>query len=195
MATFNMENLFTRPLAMSDETPAGVRKAALAAFAELGATVENDPYSAADKKKIAAIVKKWGPAAPSGSRLIAFEQVRGSLFKLKAGEVTVTATGRSDWVGWAELVRDDVHREAVENNGRVVQAVNADVLLTVEVEDRLTLQRFNDQVLAGLNAAYPYNILVDGNDERGIDVGILSRFPIRSVRSHIHRFHGRDLQP
>jgi endonuclease/exonuclease/phosphatase family metal-dependent hydrolase len=28
-------------------------------------------------------------------------------------------------------------------------------------------------------------MLIDGNDERGIDVGILSRFPIVSMRSHI----------
>jgi hypothetical protein len=74
---------------------------------------------------------------------------------------------------------------ATRNTSRVVGDVNADILLTVEVEDRLTLQRFNEQVLgAEFGTTYPHNILVDGNDERGIDLGILSRFPIRAVRAH-----------
>lgn len=35
-------------------------------------------------------------------------------------------------------------------------------------------------------APYPEDMLVEGNDPRGIDIGLLSRFPILSVRSYAH---------
>ena len=53
------------------------------------------------------------------------------------------------------------------------------------------MKRFNTQVLgAEFDQAYPHIMVIDGNDDRGIDVGLLSRFPIRSVKSHVD-----DLNP
>jgi endonuclease/exonuclease/phosphatase family metal-dependent hydrolase len=64
--------------------------------------------------------------------------------------------------------------------------VNPDVLVLVEVESRPALQQFHDKVLQPmLPCPYPYNMVIDGNDQRGIDVGILSRYPIQRMRSHI----------
>ncbi|MFI2199929.1 endonuclease/exonuclease/phosphatase family protein [Streptomyces sp. NPDC020192] len=77
--------------------------------------------------------------------------------------------------------------DAVRNTGRVVAEVGADVLLVAEVEDRPTLDRFNQHVLGEAlgGQPYPFNLLIDGNDPRGIDIGILSRHPITSVRPHL----------
>jgi endonuclease/exonuclease/phosphatase family metal-dependent hydrolase len=89
-------------------------------------------------------------------------------------------------VGWFELRRDDVNWQATYNTGRVISETSPDILITVEVENRPTLARFNEQVLgAQFNAAYPHCMVVDGNDLRGIDVGILSRFPIAEIRAHV----------
>jgi endonuclease/exonuclease/phosphatase family metal-dependent hydrolase len=56
----------------------------------------------------------------------------------------------------------------------------------VEVENRATLDRFNDQVLrTEFQFSRPHFMVVDGNDARGIDVGILSRYPIVEIRSHV----------
>jgi endonuclease/exonuclease/phosphatase family metal-dependent hydrolase len=96
------------------------------------------------------------------------------------------ASGRGAWTGWFTLRSNDVVWEATYNTGRVMAETRADIQLVVEVEDRPTLNRFNEQVLgARFNQAYPHVMLIDGNDERGIDVGILSRYPIRSMTSHI----------
>ena len=98
----------------------------------------------------------------------------------------VVAEGRDDWVGWFELLRQDVNWKATFNTGRVVSEVRPDVLITVEVENRPTLERFNEQVLrAQFNFSYSHLMVVDGNDERGIDIGILSQFPIAEIRSHV----------
>jgi endonuclease/exonuclease/phosphatase family metal-dependent hydrolase len=184
LATFNMENLFSRPLVMNQATWAA-GKPALAAFAKLLQILEKDDYSAGDKQQIKKTLEDYGPAAAKDRRFISVEQVRGTLYTTSGGKVTVKATGRSAWVGWAELVRTDLKWPETENTGRVVEAMAPDVLLAVEVEDRPMLQRFNDQVLTPMNVAFPYNALVDGNDERGIDIGIFSRHPIRSVRPHM----------
>lgn len=57
-----------------------------------------------------------------------------------------------------------------------------------------TLKYFNEQVLAArdiraefasFRGPYPHVMVIDGNDPRGIDVGLMSRFPIASIRSHI----------
>ncbi len=61
------------------------------------------------------------------------------------------ANGRSDWIGWFELKREAVDEKATENTGRVIDAVKADVLCMVEVEDRVAVNRFNSSVIPKVN--------------------------------------------
>lgn len=58
-----------------------------------------------------------------------------------------------------------------------------DVLAVQEVEDRDTLKRFNKEYLS---KKYPHQVVVDANDPRLMDVGILSKFPIGSITSWQH---------
>jgi endonuclease/exonuclease/phosphatase family metal-dependent hydrolase len=100
--------------------------------------------------------------------------------------VEIVASGRSSLVGWVDLTREDRDPRATSFTGRVIREVQADVLCVVEVEDRLTLDRFNKQVISeDGGCVYPFNLLIDGNDPREIDVGLLSKHEIISVRSHI----------
>jgi len=67
---------------------------------------------------------------------------------------------------------------------KVIQEVDADIIGIVEAEDRPSLVRFNNELLGG---HYGHVMLIDGNDERGIDVAILIRagFEIESIRSNV----------
>lgn len=67
-------------------------------------------------------------------------------------------------------------------NARVLREIAADVVCVVEFENRPALQAFGDQFLAG---RYPHTMVIDGNDRRGIDVGVLSRLPIAALRTHL----------
>lgn len=186
LATFNAENLFKRPRIMRYPTwQEG--KQALQDFATLSSLIEQISYSTATKTTLAALVNKylcW--KAPKQGRTIKLNEIRGKLAARKQGKTTITANGRGDWVGFFELVREDLTGGEVVNTGRVINAVRPDILTMVEVEDRPTLVRFNDQVMQ-YSFQYPFrtNMLVDGNDARGIDVGCFSQFPIVSVRSHV----------
>jgi exonuclease III len=188
IASFNLENLFTRPAAMNMATDAAGRKA-IEDHASANAIIAKEAYSAADKTKLITLSNKygWHLLNPPKSALVYLNKIRGHLFrKPKTGPLEVVAKGREDWTGWFDLRRDDVSWQATFNTGRVIDAVNPDVLLTIEVENRPTLGRFNDQVLgAKFSMAYRHLMVVDGNDTRGIDVGIMSKYPIEAVRSHV----------
>jgi endonuclease/exonuclease/phosphatase family metal-dependent hydrolase len=65
-----------------------------------------------------------------------------------------------------------------------IKAMDADVLAVQEVEDVTTLTAFANTDLAG--QGYQHIVLVEGNDPRLIDVGLLSRYPIGPVTSWRH---------
>jgi endonuclease/exonuclease/phosphatase family metal-dependent hydrolase len=188
IATFNLENLFTRPSAMNLENDsAGAVALEDQSIANL--IISKDDYSDDDKIKLLELTKKykWHELNQPQNSMVQLQKVRGRLFsKKKDGTVEVVVDGRKDWVGWFELRRDDVKWKATYNTGRVIEAVRPDILITVEVENRPTLEHFNNQVLKSqFNFSYPYYMVIDGNDQRGIDLGIMSRYPIREIRSHV----------
>jgi len=187
IATFNVENLFTRPTAMQDNV-GKPGQAAINAHAELNNIIEKDEYSAADKKRLIALDKtyKFSSLNQPKNALVKLNKVRGRLFSTSDGKTTVVASGRADWVGWFYLPAKDLRWAATYNTGRVIAETDADIQICVEVEDRPTLVRFNEQVLgAEFDKAYPHVMVIDGNDERGIDVGVMSKYPIVQIVSHV----------
>lgn len=70
------------------------------------------------------------------------------------------------------------HRKAV---GKVLNQIDADILILVEVENKAVLDDLNQTELGG---KYSASNLIDGNDYRGVDIGVLSKYPIDSVVSH-----------
>ncbi len=64
----------------------------------------------------------------------------------------------------------------------VIAATTPDLVALQEVENMPTLGDLADR--PELGDAFPYRVLIDGNDPRGIDVALLSRFPIQKQLSH-----------
>jgi len=191
IATFNLENLFDRPKIMnlpkwSDGQPA------LDDYKELTTLMQQDAYSASDKARMKTLIARYKLHDRQARH--DYMQLRDNRPKLlqshRDGTFEIVANGRGEWVGWVELTTDSITGDAIQNTGRVIAEVNADILVVVEVDNRIALTRFNNQVVTPQLAQkglppYVHNMLIDGNDDRGIDVGILSRFPIVSMRSHI----------
>lgn len=68
---------------------------------------------------------------------------------------------------------------------QALAATRADVCAVQEVENLLTLTTFHNTYLTRWSdRTYPYHVLLEGNDRRGIDVGLLSRLEIVHTKSH-----------
>jgi len=188
LATYNVENLFERARVMNlPDWQDG--RAALEAYAAFNATIAHDRYTEADLRTMRAALATLGLARADESALARLRQNRGlPLRARRRGRLEYVAQGRADWIGWLELLSEPVNAVAIDNTARVLGAIGADVQAVIEAESRPSLLRFNEQVLPRVGARpFAQVMLVDGNDLRGIDVGLMTRegFPIRSVTSHV----------
>lgn len=189
IASYNVENLFDRAIALDDSNWA-VGKPALNAHRELNELFNKASYTAANKARMLALLETHGMLRRDEGPLLLLRKIRGQLIKRpNSGDPSIVANGRDDWTGWIELKTEPVKSTAIENTARVIHAVAPDVLGVVEAEDRTTLRLFNSQVLPQIDGTpFGHVMLIDGNDDRGIDVGIMTGdgYPIRSIRSHVH---------
>lgn len=189
LATFNVENMFERAAIMNLPTWAE-GKAVLEDFDRLNDLINQAIYSEDDKAEMLEIMGRHRGLLTQGvSKYIRLRDIRGKLMrKPKSGTTAIVAQGRSDWIGWFELEKEPIKETATENTARVIRELNADVLCVVEAENRVLLKRFDEGVIPKVGGhAYEHVMLIDGNDERGIDVGILTRedYLIRSMISHV----------
>jgi endonuclease/exonuclease/phosphatase family metal-dependent hydrolase len=192
LASFNVENMFQRPKVFKARD-FDTHRALVDAYAALSQVLAQESYSPADKTRIVDLLYKLGLASSDESEWAFLRRSRGQLVRRKRdGTLEVIANGRGDWIGWLELKKEPVDEVATRNTARVIAGLDADVLAVIEAEDRNALVRFNQEVLpfgfSGRNTwTYDHTMLIDGNDDRGIDVGLFTKtnHPIRSIRSHV----------
>jgi endonuclease/exonuclease/phosphatase family metal-dependent hydrolase len=189
LASYNVENLFTRAKALNLDTWADGRRV-LEHHAEVNAILGKDVYSDADKARIVQLLKLLGiDKKDDGGPYVALRQNRGQLIKRgKVYGLEVVAKGRADWSGWVETKSELVNETSTRNTAQVIRDVNADVLGVVECEGRVALMQLSEKLLPSVGGKpYAEAMLIDGNDIRGIDVGLLARkdFKIGWMRSHV----------
>jgi endonuclease/exonuclease/phosphatase family metal-dependent hydrolase len=197
LASFNVENLFERARALNLTDREATRRL-LNAQAGLNATFRKPRYTAADLRKMAEWLMELGLAKADESKDAILRQNRGKLRQRRNGVLEIIAGGGEEWIGWVELKTEPVNARAVDNTARIITLLRADVLALIEAESRPALCRFASLMLPRVTfdpadapeeppPAYPRVMLVDGNDDRGIDVGLLTGegFTIRSVTSHV----------
>jgi endonuclease/exonuclease/phosphatase family metal-dependent hydrolase len=188
IASYNVENLFNRARALDQRTWAEGRPV-LEAYQRICELLEAPVYTPELQRDILRELGRLGLRQGDVARFARLRQNRGRLIRRKRdGHVEFVAGGRADWIGWVELTTDRVDELALLNTARVMLDVNADILGVIEAESRVALKRFADAgvVVDGV-ARYPHIMVIDGNDERGIDVGVLSTrdYPLVGQRSHV----------
>lgn len=199
IAAFNVENLFDRAKAFNEEDQSEATRV-INAVAELNVLFEKDFYSDLDKMRMLELVAELELNRFNQGPLALIRKIRGKIFRHpKSGGIEVVASGRDAWIGWAELKTAPVDEIAIMNTGRVIRDVDADIMAVVEAENRVALKKFIEFVFNKVKdeineVIRPYTqiMVIDGNDDRGIDVGLMTKegFDIGLMRSHIH-----DLKP
>lgn len=188
IAAFNVENLFDRAKAFnaSPDTSSEVQSK----LAELNSLFERPHYSDANKSRMLELMDDLGIRRSDTGPYVLLRKLRGQLIKRPRGKpAEIVADGAEDWVGWGELKTESVNAVAIQNTGRVIRDIDADILAVVEAENRVVLKLFVDQVLDEVGGeTFEQVMVIDGNDMRGIDVGLMTRrgVSIDLMRSHIH---------
>lgn len=179
-ASFNVENLFSRAKLLNFEDNAEADKL-LARLGELRRELSNKAY---DGKKILGLYEGL-------KDYVEVVEVRGKLFN--RDKTKVVAAGVDDWGGFIDFKRAKFVESARANTARVLREVNADVCCLVEVESRPVLKHFCIDRLprSGSFETYTHHMLIDGNDNRGIDVALASRIPLGTLRSHVDDRDGK----
>lgn len=195
LATFNVENLFARAKAL-DTADWQQGEPVVAAFASFNEVAAKPAYDAQDKAALLSALEALkvlvrnaaGELRPNPNPFSAWALLRENrgdfLVTPRDRDPRIEASGRADWIGWVELITEPVDEIAMRMTAQVIKDVDADILCVVEAEDRPSLVRFNEELLGGL---YAHAMLIDGNDPRGIDVGLLCKpgIEIDWMRSHV----------
>jgi endonuclease/exonuclease/phosphatase family metal-dependent hydrolase len=187
LAIYNVENLFARAKALNQDSWAEGRPV-LERFGRLSALLGEVIYPAAAKAEMVELLKALGLERTDEGPFVRLRRNRGALVKRGAAGLEIVASGRADWVGSIELKVEPVNASAMQNTARVIHEVGADVFGIVEVENRPALADFNGLILPAVGGSpYAQVMVIDGNDSRGIDVGLLTRpgFSIGNIRSHV----------
>jgi predicted extracellular nuclease len=113
-------------------------------------------------------------------------------FKASIEEIVTSGTYKFDidskyWIRTfkGKLVKEKSERDRSLIANRILSR-DPDVLAVQEVEDKDTLDRFVHEYLKD---KYPHRVVVDANDKRLIDVGIMSKLPFGAITSWQHYVH------
>lgn len=195
IAAYNVENLFDRARVFNDDSNA--HEAVLDAHAEINTLFEKRVYTDADKARMLVLLTQLGMLNDNEGPFVRLRKIRGQLIRRPRDQTKpreIVANGREDWIGWVELKTETVDATAMLLTAKVIFEVGADVLAMIEAESRPVLKTFQELMAQKLNLpeTYAHVMLIDGNDRRGIDVGLATRagFQIGRVRSHAD-----DLKP
>lgn len=187
VASFNVENLFARAKVFNFQDKS-VGDTILKRIGDFRKILKKTAYTAADKTKLVTEftedASSTDPEKKPLSDYIIIREDRGSkLWKTTSRKITgVKASGIHDLDLTIEFKKAKYSETARENTAKVIRAVKADIACVVEADSRNTLKRFDTELL---NSKYRYEMLIDGNDNRGINVGLYSRFAIGGIWTHV----------
>ncbi len=189
IASYNVENLFRRAKALNENET--IAKKINDEVAELNSLLKKNVYTTTDKSRMVELLVSLGMQKSDTGEFAELRKHRGKLLTRKkvTNEITIVADGCDDWIGDVVHKLEPINEIAITNTARVIADVNADIIGIVEADDRITLDKFNNQVIKNVGGnVYKHVMVIDGNDERGIDVGIMTKagYTISTIVSHVY---------
>ena len=184
VASFNVENLFAR-LKIFNFRDREIGDALLDRIGDFRKILKKKTYTANDKATLVTEYTQGNQTdnEPPLKNYIDILEDQGKLWKRRRRKIVgVKASGIGDCSLTVEFKKAKFSDIGRSNTGKVMRNVKADVACIVEADNRPSLKRFDTDVL---RSKYRYEMLLDGNDQRGIDVGLYSRFPIGGIWTHM----------
>ena len=181
VASFNVENLFSRAKVLN-LSQHDVVDDKLARIDKLNKLIHKAaPFTSNQKAEIVRLYAEL-------KDYVTIRENRGAKL-FNRSRTKVVAKSGTDWDGELEFTRENFTKVTRENTAKVFKTLKADVACVVEAEDRPSLKTFDSHLLG---SHYKYEMLLDANDSRGIDVGIYSRFPLGGIWTHMFDRNGNS---
>jgi len=91
--------------------------------------------------------------------------------------------------GWTiNQEKFDIYDESSKSlTALAIKETKADIMALQEIENLDTLRKFRTDYLGG-RRKYPHLLVIDGNDPRRIDVGVMSKFPIKGIETYVNEY-------
>ena len=185
IATFNIQNLFHRDKSLL-EKPFG--KNLTDWINELDDLMRKPSISLVDQTRIRELSFLTGFEKSSPRPYAVLRRKAGFLYMKGLNYSTESkASDLTKWNGWIELQTTPIRPEATDNKARVIAAVNPDILLLQEIEDRASLEEFNQLILPKFDCKpYAQSFVVQSDTLKGLELGILLRkdYKLVSIKTH-----------
>ncbi|SRX76370.1 exonuclease/endonuclease/phosphatase family protein [Aequorivita antarctica] len=100
--------------------------------------------------------------------------------ELKSGELT-------DWNGWIKVQTIPIDPEATNHKAMVISEIDPDILVLQEVEDKMSLDEFNNFILPKFNCeSFPDSFLIPNSEGRGRNQALLLKngYQLESIKVH-----------
>ncbi|MBJ7353762.1 MAG: endonuclease/exonuclease/phosphatase family protein [Thermoleophilaceae bacterium] len=196
IASYNVESLFNRAKALNPPLDWNAGKPALEAYSRVNSLLAEPIYTDTVKTELLKLLADLGlTKADDGGKFARLRQNRGHLLNRSKGKTTITASGRADWVGWLELETEPINELATRHTAMVLRDLDAHIQGVIEADNRIALEDFSAIMLDSVGGMpFEHVMLIDGNDRRGIDVGIMSKrgYDLTGIRSHVDDKDGQS---
>ncbi|QCX00583.1 hypothetical protein FGM00_10870 [Aggregatimonas sangjinii] len=186
IATFNIQNLFHRDKSLID-VPRG--KCVTDWIRELDTIMRKSSKTISEQERIRELSFLLGFEKTSPLPYAVLRRKAGLLYLKGIHHSTEIRAGHlTNWNGWIELQTKPIPPTATDNKAQVIADVNADILLLQEVEDRASLEDFNQKVLPKFDCRpYDHSFVIQCNDMKGLEIAILLRegYTLQTIKTHL----------
>ncbi len=184
IATFNVQNLFHRNQSLIQKTSGKCASDWIAEF-DLLLLKEKCPSIRERLKELAFLL---GFDKTYQNPYVVMRKKAGDLYlkgmncskELKSGELT-------DWNGWIKVQTLPIDPESTNHKAMVISELDPDILVLQEVEDKMSLDEFNNIILPQLNCEpFSESILISGSEGKGREQSLLLKngYKLDSVKIH-----------
>lgn len=184
IATFNVQNLFHRDRNLVQKTSG---KCVSDWIAEFDSLLLKEKYPS-NRERLKELAFLLGFDKTYQNPYVVMRKKAGELYlkgmncskELKAGELT-------DWNGWIKIQTLPIDPESTNHKARVISEIDPDILVLQEVEDKMSLDEFNNIILPQLNCEpFSESILISGSEGKGREQALLFKngYELESVKIH-----------
>jgi len=172
-ASDNVENLFSSAKVLNLRENAD-SDSILLEMSQFLAELDKKVY---DKLKI---IKFYNALKP----YITISEVKGKLFSRSGfGVIDIIANGVGDWKGFISFNWNNFTNRSRSNTAWFARQLSNNILCLIEVENKDALRTLNSDRLFGRK--YDHHKDINDDDSNGINLGLLSTYPIKKIKSHI----------